>query len=64
MCDVIFAVKAATKPPDEEHTYGHEKFEAIGGLIGGLILIGVAILIFMRQLQDYLLTRNLLKVFS
>ena len=43
---LFFAVRAAIKPPDEEHTYGHEKFETIGGLIGGLILIAVAFLIF------------------
>lgn len=43
---LFFAAKAAIKPPDEEHTYGHEKFEAIGGLIAGIILIGVALLIF------------------
>jgi cation diffusion facilitator family transporter len=43
---LFFAARAALKPPDEEHTYGHEKFEAIGGLISGLILIGVAFLIF------------------
>jgi cation diffusion facilitator family transporter len=33
------------KPPDEEHMYGHEKFEAIGGLTGGIALIGIAVLI-------------------
>ncbi len=43
---LFFAAKAALKPPDEEHTYGHEKFEAIGGLIAGLILIGLALIIF------------------
>ena len=43
---LFFAVRASIKPPDEEHTYGHEKFETIGGLIGGITLIGVAILIF------------------
>jgi cation diffusion facilitator family transporter len=39
------ATRAALKPPDEEHTYGHEKFEAIGGLIGGIALIGIALLV-------------------
>lgn len=39
------ATRAALKPPDEEHTYGHEKFESIGGLIGGIVLIGVALLV-------------------
>jgi|WetSurMetagenome_2_1015567.scaffolds.fasta_scaffold07398_2 cation diffusion facilitator family transporter len=43
---LFIAVRAALKPPDEEHTYGHEKFETIGGLIGGIILIAIAFLIF------------------
>lgn len=43
---LFFAVRASIKPPDEEHTYGHEKFETIGGLLGGVVLIGVALLIF------------------
>jgi cation diffusion facilitator family transporter len=43
---LFFAVRAALKPPDEEHTYGHEKFETIGGLIGGIVLIAVAFIIF------------------
>ena len=43
---LFFAVRAAMKPADEEHTYGHEKFETIGGLIGGIVLIAVAVLIF------------------
>ncbi|MCW3999569.1 MAG: cation-efflux pump [Candidatus Bathyarchaeota archaeon] len=43
---LFFAVRASLKPPDEEHTYGHEKFETIGGLMGGIVLIGVALLIF------------------
>lgn len=46
MVMLFFAVRASIKPPDEEHTYGHEKFETIGGLIGGIVLIAVAILIF------------------
>jgi cation diffusion facilitator family transporter len=43
---LFFAVRAAMKPADEDHTYGHEKFETIGGLIGGIVLIAVAVLIF------------------
>jgi cation diffusion facilitator family transporter len=43
---LFVATRAALKPPDEEHMYGHEKFEAIGGLIGGIVLVGVALLIF------------------
>jgi cation diffusion facilitator family transporter len=43
---LFVATRASLKPPDEEHMYGHEKFESIGGLIGGMVLVGVAILIF------------------
>ncbi|MBN1358598.1 cation diffusion facilitator family transporter [Candidatus Bathyarchaeota archaeon] len=43
---LFVATRASLKPPDEDHMYGHEKYEAIGGLIGGIILVGVAILIF------------------
>ena len=43
---LFFAVRASLKPADEEHRYGHEKFEAIGGLIGGISLIAVAGIIF------------------
>ena len=42
---LFVATKAALKPPDEEHTYGHEKFEPIGGLTAGIVLIGVGILV-------------------
>jgi len=43
---VLFIVtRASLKPPDEEHMYGHEKFESIGGLIGGIALITIAVLI-------------------
>jgi len=42
---LFVATEAALKPPDEEHTYGHEKFEPIGGLTGGIVLIGVGILV-------------------
>jgi len=42
---LFFTTRASLKPPDEEHMYGHEKFESIGGLVGGIALIGVALLI-------------------
>ncbi len=43
---LFIAVRASLKPADDEHTYGHEKFETIGGLIGGIVLIAIAFLIF------------------
>ena len=43
---LFVAVRTALKPPDEDHPYGHEKFETIGGLIGGIVLVAVALIIF------------------
>ena len=31
---LFISARASLKPPDEEHMYGHEKFEALGSLIG------------------------------
>jgi len=42
---LFVATRASLKPPDEEHMYGHEKFESAGGLVGGIILVGVALMI-------------------
>jgi len=48
---VLFIVtRASLKPPDEEHMYGHEKLESIGGLVGGMILIGLALLIMFEAI--------------
>ena len=51
---LFIATQASQKPPDEEHTYGHEKFESIGGLIGGIALIGVALLIMYEAILKIL----------
>jgi cation diffusion facilitator family transporter len=42
---LLFATRASLKPPDEEHMYGHEKFESVGGLVGGVALVAVALVI-------------------
>jgi cation diffusion facilitator family transporter len=51
---LFFAARASMKPADEEHTYGHEKFESVGGLIGGFVLVAVAILIFYEAAVRFL----------
>ena len=40
---ILFAVKIAVKPPDEEHPYGHGKAENIASFIIALLLIVVGI---------------------
>ncbi|MGQ9539250.1 MAG: cation diffusion facilitator family transporter [Candidatus Bathycorpusculaceae bacterium] len=51
---LLIATKASLKPADEEHMYGHEKIEPLGGFIGGVILFGTAIFLIVRALQKVL----------
>ena len=48
---LLVATRASFKPPDEEHMYGHEKFESLGGLTGGIVLIGTAIWIMYQSIS-------------
>lgn len=45
MLMLFITTRMSVKPADEEHMYGHEKFESIGGLVGGISLTGIAVLI-------------------
>ena len=45
---VIVFVRISGKPADEDHDYGHGKFETLATVIVGLILIGVAVGIFVK----------------
>ncbi|MEM2937115.1 MAG: cation-efflux pump [Candidatus Bathyarchaeia archaeon] len=47
---LLVATKASLKPPDEEHMYGHEKMEPLGGLIGGVILLGTGIFLMLESI--------------
>ena len=55
---LLIATRASMKPPDEEHMYGHEKFESVGGLVGGIALIGVALLIIYEAMLKILKTQT------
>jgi len=47
---LLIATRASIKPPDEQHMYGHEKFESLGGLIGGILLLGTALWIMYESI--------------
>jgi cation diffusion facilitator family transporter len=47
---LVLTTRMALKPPDEEHTYGHAKIESIGGMIGGISLVALAIVLFYEAL--------------
>jgi len=40
---LLLTASLSMKPADEDHTYGHGKFESLGALIGGIILLLFAI---------------------
>lgn len=48
---VLLFVKTASKPQDENHDYGHGKFETMATLLIGLILLFVAIGIFINSAE-------------
>ena len=54
MIVLLVTTKASLKPPDQEHMYGHEKMEPVGGLIGGIILFGTALLILAEAVRRLL----------
>ena len=40
---LLVTTQLSLKPPDAEHLYGHGKIEPLGGLVGGIALIGLAV---------------------
>ncbi|MDY0409644.1 cation diffusion facilitator family transporter [Virgibacillus soli] len=50
---ILFAVKIANKPPDEEHPYGHGKAENIASVIVALLLIIVGIEISISSIKVF-----------
>ncbi len=42
------AVRVSALPPDEDHPYGHGKFDSLSGLFQSLFLVGVSVWIFIE----------------
>ena len=42
---LLFVLKIATKKPDSDHPYGHEKFEGLAYFVLGLVFLGTSIYI-------------------
>lgn len=57
-CDIcfslflVFSIKYASKPPDENHPFGHGRFEPIAGLQLSIILIVFGIVLGVDQLKN------------
>ncbi|HLQ71444.1 MAG TPA: cation diffusion facilitator family transporter [Bacillota bacterium] len=50
---VLFGVKIAHKPPDEEHPYGHGKAENIASIIVALLLITVGVQVSISSMKVF-----------
>ena len=48
---VLFGVRAANKPPDDDHPYGHGKYESVAALIVAILLIVIGIEILVSSVQ-------------
>lgn len=51
---ILFAVKIANKPPDEEHPYGHGKAENIASIIVAILLIVIGVEISISSIKVFL----------
>ena len=49
---VSFFVRAAHKPADDEHPYGHTQFESVGALVVGAFVITTGITIFWDSIRN------------
>src|SRR5699024_6355251 len=50
---ILFGVKIAMKPPDQEHPYGHGKADYIASIIVALLLILVGVEISISSLKSF-----------
>lgn len=49
----LAAVRAADRPPDPRHPFGHQKLEHVSAVIEGLILIAVALLVVAQSARSF-----------
>ena len=50
---VLFGMTVASRPPDENHPYGHGRSEMLAGLLVGLLLAATGLGISIRSLQGF-----------
>lgn len=51
---LLLATRWSLRPPDEDHTYGHGKIEAVGGQLGGIALLLLSGILFYESLMRLL----------
>ena len=46
---LLICLKLAQRPPDEDHPFGHGRYEPFGGLLLGLLLLVTGMIMFIQQ---------------
>jgi cation diffusion facilitator family transporter len=46
------SVRVSSKPPDEEHPFGHGKFESVSGTVEAVLIFIVAVMIFNESVRE------------
>ena len=47
---LVFCIKLAQRPPDQNHPFGHGRYEPIGGVFVGILLLVLGAVMFIQQL--------------
>ncbi len=61
---VLISSKAASKPPDSSHPYGHGKIVDVGSLIMGIILLGMSIYLLHEGISRYLVGYSIISGYA
>ncbi|MGC8843153.1 MAG: cation diffusion facilitator family transporter, partial [bacterium] len=48
---IFLSLKQVSRPPDEDHHYGHGKFDTLGSLVEGTVMFSFAIIIFIEGIK-------------
>lgn len=48
-CFLLLCIRLAKRPPDSNHPFGHGRYEPLGGLLLGLLLVVTGIVLFIQQ---------------
>ena len=50
---LILCMKLAQRPPDHDHPFGHGRYEPLGGLLLGILLIALGGIMFFQQMLGF-----------
>lgn len=50
---LIFCIKLAQRPPDQDHPFGHGRYEPLGGFLLGILLIVLGGVMFFQQFLGF-----------